>query len=148
MKVVLLDNIRGVGRVGDIKEVSDGYARNFLLPRGLGKPATQGALRDADTLKSKKLEAAALAQTEAQEVAARITGMIVAITAKANKQGKLFAGIEADQVANAISEKAGVHIAANQLKLEEPLKSVGEHPIAVALTEEVSAPLVVSITAQ
>jgi large subunit ribosomal protein L9 len=148
MKVILLDNIRGIGRVGDIKEVSDGYARNFLLPRGLGKPATEGTVRDVSALKSKKLEAAALAETEARQVAERIQGTVVAIAAKANKQGKLFAGVEADQIAKAISETAGAHITADQLQLKEPLKTVGEHPVTVALTDEVNAPIVVTITAQ
>jgi len=148
MKVVLLDNIKGIGQVGDVKNVSDGYARNMLLPRGLAKPVTEGLLKDIEALKAKKLQAIALAHAEAQKLAEKINGTKIQLTGKANEQGTLFAGIEAHQIAQTLSKTAGIQIDAAALELPEHIKTLGEHSIRVNLSADVTADIVVEVIAQ
>ncbi len=145
MKVLLLDNIRGIGQVGDIKEVSDGYARNFLLPRGLGKAASVGALKQVSTLKTKKLEAMALAHDAAVELTRTISGHTVTIHAKANEQGTLFSGVTAKEIAPLLSSVAGVHIPPEAISVGTHLKHVGVHHVTLELAEGVSADVTVDI---
>src|SRR5512143_1158320 len=129
MKVVLLDNVRGIGRVGDVKEVSDGYARNFLLKNRLAKAATAGSVRDAATLAAKKLEALALEQSEAQELAAKIDGIVIPIAGKANEKGTLFAAIDAAHIAAAVSAQVGARIDPESVILDGHLKTIGDHQV-------------------
>src|SRR5690349_6749080 len=117
MKVILLDNIRGVGQVGDVKDVSDGYARNFLLPNGKAKAASAGALKDVDAIKGKRLAALAVARTEAEAAAAKLSGTVIELTGKANEQGTLFAAITAGDIAEALSTSAGMRFEAAQIAL-------------------------------
>lgn len=147
MKVVLLDNIRGVGHVGDIKDVADGYARNFLYPRNLARPATAGAIKDAAALQAKKLQAMTLATTEAEAVAQKLSGTTVTISAKANEQGTLFAGIEASEIADETSKVAGVHISPEQVLLPEHIKDVGSHIVRIELVEGVHVDVTVEVVA-
>jgi large subunit ribosomal protein L9 len=145
MKVILLDNVRTVGQVGDVKDVNDGYARNFLIPRGLAKVATPGAAKDVEALKAKKLEASRIASEQAQGIAAKLVETTVRIAGKANEQGTLFAGIESSDLAATISQEAGVHIKPEQLHPHDHLKTVGEHVVTVDLADEVTADVKVEI---
>lgn len=147
MKVILLDNIRGVGQVGDVKDVSDGYGRNFLFPRSLARPATAGAVKDAEALKAKRLAARSLELEQAQAVAAKLAGAVIEMTGKANAKGTLFAAIEPEQVAERLSTLAGARIEASAVRLAEPLKTLGDHTVTVHLTDEVSASVTVKISA-
>jgi len=145
MKVVLLDNIKGIGTVGSVKEVRDGYARNFLLPKGLAKSATEGALKEAELLKVRKLEAAKLAQAEAEAVAKKLEGATVVIPGRANEKGKLFSAISTDEIAQAASTVAGAHITSEQVKLDEPLKTSGPHAVVLQLIDGVSTTINVDV---
>lgn len=136
MKVILLENIRGIGQVGDIKEVSDGYARNFLLARGKAKPATEGIIKEVSATKNKKLELAAMAQSQLRELAANLSGKRVELTGKANQKGTLFAAIPE------------VTIDGRAFKLPEPIKTTGDHPVVIELGSGVTADIVVVVTAR
>ncbi|HUO75313.1 MAG TPA: 50S ribosomal protein L9 [Candidatus Paceibacterota bacterium] len=135
MKVLLLDNVRGIGKVGDVKDVADGYARNFLLKRNLARAATDGTIRDAAQFISKKREAVAMVQAEAQELAAKLTGTTVEISGKANEKGTLFAAISSITIDGATFE------------LPEHIKTTGNHPVTLRLAEGVTADITVSVTA-
>jgi len=148
VKVVLLDNIKGLGRVGDVKGVSDGYARNKLFPFKLARPATEGIIRDVESIKAKKLQAASLAHQEAQALAEKLTGARIELSGPANAQGKLFAGIEAEAIAQALSKVAGVHINASMIQLEEHIKTIGEYPVLVTLADNVTVPITVVVSAK
>ncbi|HXV27158.1 MAG TPA: 50S ribosomal protein L9 [Candidatus Paceibacterota bacterium] len=148
MKVILLDNIRSVGQVGDVKDVSDGYARNFLIPRRLARAASEGAAKDVQAIKAKKLAAAKLADDEAKATAEKLSGTPVQIAGKANAKGTLFAAIEPADVAAELSGLAGARIEASAVQLDEPLKTVGEHEVTVKLTDNVSATVKVVIAAE
>lgn len=146
MRVVLLDNIKGIGRVGDIKDVNDGYARNFLLPRKLAKPVTPGVLSDVEAVKAKKLEALSLKEQEAKELAQKLNGSTVEVSGRANGQGTLFAGIEEKHVAHALSAAAGIHIAPESVRMGGHIKMLGEHPVTIELAEGVTATVTVVVS--
>lgn len=145
MKVIFLGNVRGIGRIGEVKDVSDGYARNFLLPRKLATAATPDAQKNIATLTAGRQEAAHMAQTQAQELAERLTGMTVAVAGKANAKGTLFAAIEPEQVAQAATKAAGVHIGPDQIHSSEHLKTLGDHAVTLQLADDVTATLTVHI---
>jgi large subunit ribosomal protein L9 len=145
MRIVFLDNIKGIGVVGQVKDVSDGYARNFLLPNGLAKPATPEVLKEAEALKAKKLEALKLAHAEAEAVAAKLQGATVTIPGRANEKGTLFAHIGADAIAEAASAAAGAKIAPSQVKLDEPIRTSGAHVVTLQLADGIPASIVVDV---
>ena len=145
MKVVLLDNIKGIGAVGTVKDVSDGYARNFLLPKGLAKLASSAVLREVEALKAQKLESMKLAHGEAELVAKKIDGATVQIAGRANEKGTLFSAISAHDVAEAVSAIAGARIDATQVRLEEHIKTAGAHPVTIELVEGVRATVTVDV---
>lgn len=145
MKVVLLDNVKGIGRVGDVKDVNDGYARNFLFPRKLGRPATDGIVKAVATLKAQKLEAHALEHAQALALAETLRGQHIAIRGKANAKGTLFSGVPAELVAERVSTLAGVHIPAASVVAHDHLKHVGAHTVALKLAEGITTEVTVDI---
>lgn len=145
MKVILLDNVKGIGRVGDIKDVSDGYARNFLVPRGLGKPASDGAVREAQVLSAQKRDAAHLEHAQATTVAERLNGMTVVMHGTANEQGTLFSAIPRAKIAETISGIAGVHIAPDRIRSDDHLKHLGPHLVHIRFADGIVADLTVDI---
>ena len=145
MKVVLLDNVRGIGQVGDVKEVSDGYARNFLLARGKARPAGHGAERDIAALMARKREATALARVEAESLKGRMQGISVTVPAAANEKGTLFAAVEPDAVAELLSNALSVRIDPSQVRPTDHLKTVGEHRVTVELPDGLTADVTVII---
>ena len=147
MKVILTDNIRAVGKVGDIKEVRDGYARNFLLRRNLARVATDGVVRDVEQMKAKKLAAYDVAQEQAQAMADKLKDTSIELKATANEKGMLFAAIKAEQISAALSTESGAHIDPAHVILSEPIKMVGEHSVLVDLTEQVSVTVNIKVVA-
>jgi large subunit ribosomal protein L9 len=147
MKVVLLNNIKGIGKLGDIKEVNDGYARNFLIPRGLGKPANAGILKEVNTLKAQKMEARLLEERQANIVAHKLKDAVITLSGKASGKGKLFSSISREALAEKISVQAGMRIAADALQTEDHLKEVGEHIVHVKLGERMDVPVKILISA-
>jgi large subunit ribosomal protein L9 len=136
MKVVLLTNIRGIGHVSDIKEVNDGYARNFLFPRKAARPVTDGILKEVATTKAQKLQAATQSRDQAQALAKTLSGTRVELTGKASPKGKLFAAI------------TQVTIDGRTFTLPEPIKTTGEHPVLLELTDGITASVTVVVTAE
>lgn len=147
MKVVLLNNIKGIGKIGDVKEVNDGYARNFLIPRGLGKPANAGVLKEVSTLKAQKIEARLLEEQQANIVAHKLKDAVITLSGKASDKGKLFSSISKEVLAEKISTLAGMRIDADVLETEDHLKEVGEHVVHVKLGEHANVPVKVLISA-
>ena len=135
MKVVLLDNVRGIGRVGDVKEVSDGYARNFLLPNRKAKPATEGIIKEVLATRAQKIQVASMARQQLQELAATLSGTRVELSGKANQKGTLFAAIPE------------VTIDGRIFRLPEPLKTVGNHSVRLELAGDITADIIVVVSA-
>jgi large subunit ribosomal protein L9 len=145
MKVILLDNVKDIGQVGDIKEVSDGYARNFLLPRKLGKGVTEGVIKEVAGLKIRKLQIQEMAHAQSVELAAKLAGTTVMLQGKANEKGKLFSGISESDIAQQVSKQAGAHIPASSIVQESPIKTVGSHEARIRLADDVFADIMIEV---
>lgn len=145
MKVIFLQNIKGVAQMGDVKNVSDGYGRNFLLPRNLAKIATDTAMKEVDSLK-KKAEALEKIKTEkAQQLARDIKDKVFEITRKASDKGKLFDGIERRDIAELLKEKVGLNIEEGMIKLEEQIKYIGNHAVNLELAPEIVTQVIIEV---
>src|SRR5438876_3336712 len=148
MKIILQKEIEKLGAPGDVVDVADGYARNYLVPRGMAVPASKGAVRHADSLRRAHQERVAKAQKEAQAVADRLTASPIKVRAKAGEEGKLFGSVTAADVAEQIERQTGETIDRRMIHLDEPIRSVGVHEVRVHLHPEVNAPLSVEIEAE
>lgn len=145
MRVVFLDDVDGVARAGEIKNVADGYARNFLLPRKLAAAATTSTMQQAD----KRARALAKEQEKldeaAQTVAGKLTKSPIIIEAKVGEQGRLFGSVTASDIADAVSAHAGSKLEHRQVMLATPIKEVGTYEVSVILTRNVKAQLTVRV---
>jgi large subunit ribosomal protein L9 len=143
MKVVLNQDIKNIGKAGDIKEVSDGYARNFLLPQKLAMPATESAVKQALNAKSKQLEAEKAEQEKMKELAKIIAGKRIVIKAK-EKKGKLFGSITVKNIAQEL-KKEKIEISEKSIIIESPIKEVGEYEIKIRLDHGLETSLMLAI---
>lgn len=148
MKVILLKDVPGTGKKGEVKNVADGYARNFLLQRGLASLGTEKAVAEkseADSRQHKKAEEDLL---EAQKKATKLDGQMVEIPAKVSDQGTLYAGIAAGAIVSAVKKQLGMAITPRQLRVTEPIKELGEHEVAVDFAHGLEATLTVSVLSE
>lgn len=144
MKVIFLQDVKGQGKKGEIKDVAEGYARNFLLPRGLAQLATAGAQKNLEQMKAAEEKKKARELQEAQALAARLSKMTLVIKAKAGESGRLFGAITSKQIAEAL-EKEKVKIDRRKIELDEPIRSLGVTKVQVRLYPEVKGTLNVHI---
>ncbi|KKT82436.1 MAG: 50S ribosomal protein L9 [Candidatus Yanofskybacteria bacterium RIFCSPHIGHO2_02_FULL_44_12b] len=151
MKIILLQNIKGYGQIGDVKNVSDGYGKNYLLPRKMAKLATDGALNEVSALK-KKLEATLKMEKEkALEAVGRVRDLVLEFTKKASKAGKLYSSLTKEEVAQELSKAVGAKVEADSVDFKEHgehIKKLGEHMIEVELAPEIKAEFKVSIKSE
>ena len=146
MKVIFNQDVRGQGRKGEMKEVSDGYARNYLLPRKLASEATPDML-NAFKLKEKARKAQAEREkAQAEENAKKLEGVIVKISARAGQGGRLFGAITSQEISDALREQHGIEIEKNKLVQGEPIKSFGSFEVKCKLGYEVTGKLTVLVT--
>jgi large subunit ribosomal protein L9 len=145
MKVILLQDVKGSGKAGDVVKVSDGYARNLLLPKGLAKEATEANLRDLEHKKAQYLAKRKQDQESAQELAKRLGELPVKIAGKAGENGKLFGSITAKDLSEALKAQHQVEIDRKKFVLDSPLKSVGEYDVEIRLFEGISGKLHVTV---
>jgi large subunit ribosomal protein L9 len=138
MKVILVQDVETLGRRGDVVDVADGYARNYLVPRSLAVKATRGAMEDAETVRAKRAIEEENARRAAEEVAQMLEGGHVVIAARAADEGKLFGSIGARDVAEAIVKYTGAAVEPDQVRLAGPIKEIGLHTITVRPHPEVS----------
>ena len=145
MRVVLKQEVRGLGRPGDVKDVADGYAQNFLLPRGLAVEATSGEIKrvaqEKATAKAKKDRAHA----DAEALAARIAATTLRFTLKAGKDGKAFGSVTSKEIAESLSRALGTDVERTKIHLDEPLRSLGRHEVEVRLLTDVRAKVPVEV---
>jgi large subunit ribosomal protein L9 len=146
-KVVLRGDVDGVGKRGDIVEVSAGYARNFLMPRGLAFPATPGTERQAEAMRRRRMLKDAKDREAAQEIAKLLVSTPVKVSARAGEGGKLFGSITAAEIVAAVEKQTGVVLERKTVRLDEHIKSVGSHQVAVRLHAEVEFPITVEVSA-
>ncbi|MBV8082647.1 MAG: 50S ribosomal protein L9 [Candidatus Eremiobacteraeota bacterium] len=148
MRVILKQDLRGVGAAGEIHDVADGYGRNFLLPRGIAVEATAGNIAQAERQRAAQAKRAAVALGEAKELAARLEGRPVIVAAKAGESGKLFGAVTNAQVAEAVTSALGIELDRHKIELDEPIKTAGDHEVVVRLVQGVNAKLTVRVVAE
>ena len=141
MKVIFNVDVRGQGKKGEMKEVSDGYARNYLLPRKLASEAT------ADALNAIKLKEKAKA-AQAEENAKRLSGVVVRIQAKAGQGGRLFGAVTSQEISDALRAQHGIEIEKNKIVQAEPIKQFGTYEVKAKLGYEVSGTINLIVTEQ
>ena len=145
MKVILQKEVDKLGTPGEVVTVADGYARNYLVPRGFAVPASKGAVRHADALKRAHEDRVAKARVEAEALADRLTGARIQVTHRAGEEGKLFGSITAQDLAEEIERQAGQPVDRRAIHLDEPIRSVGSHEVHVRLHPEVTATVIVEV---
>jgi large subunit ribosomal protein L9 len=144
MKVILLDDVTKVGRRGEVREVSDGYARNFLIPKKLALSATAGNLKNLEHIKKQQEAKADRVKTDADAVRARIEALTYEERRQASQEGKLFGSVTAQDIADFLGTQ-GVKIERRRIQLDEPIKALGQTAVTIRLHPEVTAQLTVNI---
>ena len=145
MKVILLQDVKGKGKKGQMLEVSDGYARNFMLPKKLAIEATPDAINTMRMNDKAAAEKAARERAEAMEISKKLREMIVVVTAKGGGNGRLFGAVTTQEIAAALEKQSGIKLDKRKLVLAENIKNVGTYTVTCKLGYEITAPLTVKI---
>jgi large subunit ribosomal protein L9 len=148
VKVILREDIDGVGKRGDICDVADGYARNLLLPRGMAIVATAKAADQAASMRRARDQRDAADRSAAQEVATKLVSSRITIEARVGAEGKLFGSITTTDIAEAVEAQTGIVLDKRHVHLDEPIRSVGEHMATARLHNEVEFPITVDVVAK
>ncbi|PPE68932.1 50S ribosomal protein L9 [Caldimonas thermodepolymerans] len=145
MQVILLEKVANLGNLGDVVKVKDGYARNYLIPTGTARRATEAAIKEFEAKRAELEKAAAEKLAAAQAQAEKLSGITVQIAQKAGVDGRLFGSVTTYDIAQGLG-KLGFEVAKAQVRLPTgPLKTVGEHPVSVALHTDVVVDITVSV---
>jgi large subunit ribosomal protein L9 len=145
MEVLLLKDVDQLGQAGSIKKVADGYARNYLFPRGLAVPAAPGAIRQAERERQAGTRRQVKALSDAQALAQLLDGTVVTFQARAGESDRMYGSITNANIADALEEKVGREVDRRKIVLEEPLKELGTHAVTVRLASEAEAKVTVVI---
>ena len=146
MKVIFQQDVRGQGKKGEMKEVSEGYGRNYLLPRGLAVEANKDNLNTLALREKAKKAQEARERAEAEEAAAKLRDVIVTVRAKAGANGRLFGSVTSQEIVDALREQHGVSIEKNRIVQSEPIKSFGSYQVKAKLGFEISGTVYVIVT--
>ena len=146
MKVVLLQDVKALGKRGDVVEVKEGYAKNMLLPKKLGIEATPKALNDLKLQKANEAKKAQELLDAAKNLAEELAQKQVVVKIKAGEGGKLFGAIASKEIAAAVKEQYGLEVDKKKIVLEDPIKELGTHTVKVKLHKDVTAQLTVKVT--
>ena len=145
MKVILLQDVKGKGKKGQLLEVSDGYARNFMLPRKLAVEATPDAINTMRMNDKATQERIAREKAEAMETAKKLRELTVTVTAKGGGNGRLFGSVTNQEIADALKAKAGIVLDKRKIVISDAIKNVGTYTVTCKLGYEITAPLTVKI---
>lgn len=146
MKVILKADVRGKGKKGQMIEVAEGYARNFLLPKGLAVLATADAMNTMRLQEKAKAKADAEAKAAATEIAEKLKGLQVKVSSKGGEGGKLFGAVTGKEIAAALKEQYGMDVDSKKLVLDQPIKTFGSFEIKAKLGFEISGTVYVLVT--
>mgnify|MGYP002552540809 FL=1 len=146
MIVILMKDVKGTGKAGDVVKVSDGYARNMLLPKGMAKEATEGNIRSLEKQKAIAEEKREEQKAAAKQLAGRLAGITVEIKSKGGETGKLFGSITSKDIADALEEQEKIKIDKKKIDMPNPIKQTGVSKVTVKLFSEISTELKVNVT--
>ncbi len=144
MKVILMEDIKKIGMMGQIVDVADGFARNYLVPKGLAVEANTKNIRSVEHEKKIVHEKARKVKDSAQDISSKISAMTITIKAKAGEEGKLFGSVTTMDIAEALHSE-GIEIDKKRISLEEPIKRLGSYSVSVKLHPEVSVQLNIQV---
>jgi large subunit ribosomal protein L9 len=145
MKIILQKSVDKLGVPGDVVDVADGYARNYLMPRGLAVKATKGGVKHVDSLKRAHAVRVNEAKADAEQLANRLTATPIKVSAHAGEEGKLFGSVTASDIVEAIAEQAGIRVDRHDVHLDEPIRSVGTHEVRIHVFAEVDPVISVEV---
>ena len=146
MKVIFLKDVKGQGKKGQIKEVSEGYATNFLLPRGLVRPATEGNVKTLENQTAAEQRRKDQEKEEAVQLGKKIDELTLTLKAKAGEGGRLFGAITSKQIGEALAASHGIVVDKRKIELNDPIRHVGTFQVGVKLHTEVKATFTVQVT--
>jgi large subunit ribosomal protein L9 len=144
MKVILMEDIKKIGKIGQIVDVANGFARNYLVPKGLAVEANTKNIRSVEHEKKIVHEKARKLKDSAQDLSSKISAMTITIKAKAGEEGKLFGSVTTMDIAEALNSE-GIEIDKKRISLEEPIKRLGSYFVSVKLHHEVSVQLNIQV---
>ena len=145
MRVILKREVRGLGRPGEVKDVADGYAQNFLLPRGLAVEATPGELKHLAQERQAEKAKKDRAHTDAEELAARLAQITLVFHLKAGEQGKTFGSVTNKDIAEALKRDHRIDVDRAKIHLPEPLRALGAHTVEIRILPDVRANVTVAV---
>ncbi len=145
MKVILLQDVKGKGKKGQMLEVSDGYARNYMLPRKIAIEATADAVNTMRMNDKAAAEKAAKERAEALEISKQLREMTLVVTARGGGAGRLFGSVTNQEIADALAAKTGIRLDKRKIVIADPIKAVGTYTVQCKLGYEITAPLTVKI---
>jgi large subunit ribosomal protein L9 len=148
MRVILRTDVADLGKRGDILDVADGFARNYLVPKGMAMKASTGTAAQAEAMRRSRDLRDAQDRSAAEEVATTLVSKVVTLTARAGSEGRLFGSVTASDIATAIESQTGVELDRKKFHLDEPLKSLGTHVVSVKLHSDVEFPVTVEVVAE
>ena len=144
MKVIMLKDVKGTGRANDVVEVNDGFARNFLIPKGFAQEATAQNLNRSNQQRSLQVHRKNIERAEALELAKKLEGVRVEVTAKAGKDGRLFGSVTAGDIADALKKKR-IEVDKKRIELDAPIKQAGETQVSIRVYADTTAKITVAV---
>ena len=145
MKLILTADVDPLGKRGDVVDVADGYARNFLLPRQKAIKANDGALAQAEAIREARIEAERRAKEEAENIATQLVGSRVVLAAQAGDEGQLYGSVGVSDVVEGIKRFTGIELDRSQVHIAEPIKAIGLHEVQVRVHADVEFPLTLDV---
>jgi len=145
MKLLLRSDVDGLGKRGDLIEVADGYGRNFLVPRGLALPATEGITAQADGMRRARDQKENRQRAASDEIAKALVGRPIRVTHQAGETGRLYGSVTANEVADAVQAETGIELDRRNLHLDAPIRTLGTHQVTAKLPANVQFPITVEV---
>jgi large subunit ribosomal protein L9 len=145
MKLILTSDVEPLGKRGDVVDVAEGYARNFLLPRKKAVKANEGALAQAEAIREARVESERKAKEDAERLATQLVGSRVVIAAQAGDEGQLYGSISPADVVEGVKRFTGIDLDRSTLEITKPIKAIGLHEINIKLHEDVEFPLTLDV---
>jgi large subunit ribosomal protein L9 len=147
VKLLLRSDVDGVGKRGDVVDVADGYARNFLVPKGFAIKATPGVQAQAEAMRRSRDQKDAADRAAAEEVAKTLVPAVISVSSRASGEGKLFGSVSAHELVEAVQVQTGIELDRHALRMDEPIKTTGTHQVAAKLHPEVEFQITVEVEA-
>lgn len=147
MKVILTQNVKNLGREGEVKEVADGYARNYLIPRGLAKEATNTVLKETEERKVREQRHKEKELKQAQEIKEKVDGKTIKIKARTGGGDKLFGAVTTREISDALKQELKVEVEKKKIDLSEPIKHLGQYRVKIKIYPSINAEVNITVTA-